>query len=203
MRYVFRLVSTFVLLISILLVPLSIACCSPTEESENGNGNGSGQEPTVDWASDGVITDGEYVETVTYGNFQLLWRNDDTKIYIGMKVKTTGWISLGIKPSSAMKDADMILGYVDGGETTLTDQYGTSTFGHQLDTDLGGTDDIIAYGGSYDGEYTVIEFSRTLAVDDEYDQPITSGANAIIWAYGSTDTISVKHSTRGSGTLTL
>jgi hypothetical protein len=197
------MISSFVLLISILALSLVSACCAPATNGDGENGNGNDQVPTVDWAADGEIASGEYAKTATFGNFALSWRSDTQNVYIGMRVMTTGWISLGIKPTSAMKDADIILGYVDGSETTITDQFGTSSFVHELDTSLGGTNDIITYGGSESGGYTVIEFSRALTADDDYDQAITIGDNTIIWAYGSTDVISNKHATRGSGTLNL
>jgi hypothetical protein len=192
-------IATIVLLIVIPALLLMGGCGSSPEE----NGNGNGDVPTVDWAADGAITSGEYAKTATFGNYVLSWRSDTQNIYIGMRVKTVGWVALGIKPTSAMKDADIVLGYVADGQTTITDQYGTSAYVHQLDTGLGGTDDIIAFAGSDDGEYTVLEFSRTLAADDEYDKPITSGANPIIWSYGSADNGSSQHAARGSGTLNL
>ncbi|MFC1978568.1 DOMON domain-containing protein [Chloroflexota bacterium] len=194
------IIKSFLVLLLSCAVLMS-SCSNEGNDSENGDNNG--QIPTVDWAADGVITSGEYAKTTTFGNFALSWRSDTQNIYIGMRVKTTGWISLGIKPTSAMKDADIILGYVDGSGTTITDQFGTSSFVHELDTSLGGTNDIITYGGSESGGYTVIEFSRALDAGDEYDQVITSGDSPIIWAYGSTDVISNRHATRGSGTLNL
>jgi hypothetical protein len=103
-----------------------------------------------------------------------------------------------------MKDADLVLGFVSDGETKVYDLFSTGDFGpHPEDTELGGTDDIIDFGGAEDEGYTTIEFQRALVTEDEYDNPLTSGTNAILWSYGSADELSLKHSIRGYGELDL
>jgi len=103
-----------------------------------------------------------------------------------------------------MKDADMIFGFVKDGKVEVYDLYSTENFGpHPPDTELGGTDDILEYSGKEEGGFTTIEFKRPLNTDDEFDIPISKGINKIIWAYGSNDSLTVKHSTRGYGEINL
>ena len=165
---------------------------SPPPESSDG------------WIANGIISSGEYTRSSTYGNFELHWSGDEQYIYIGMKAKTSGWISLGIQPGSAMKDADMILGLVKDGQVEVYDQFSTGTYGpHPDDTSLGGTDDIVEFGGKEEGGFTVIEFRRNIDTGDKYDLPLSGGVHKVIWAYGSKDDSKAKHSSRGYGEIEL
>lgn len=159
---------------------------------------------TVEWSADGIITPGEYSGTNTYGNYEIHWSSDEHNIYIGMRAKTDGWVSLGIQPGSRMRDADMIFGFVQDSGTTVYDLFSTGDFGpHPPDTDLGGTYDVIESGGGEEGEYTTIEFKRLLNTGDEYDNELFNGVNKIIWAYGSADEMSLQHTARGYGEIDL
>jgi hypothetical protein len=98
----------------------------------------------------------------------------------------------------------MILGLVKDGTAELHDQYSTGNYGpHRDDTVLGGTDDIIEFGGKEDDGFTMVEFKRKLDTGDTYDLPLSTGANKIIWAYGSQDSMEAKHSSRGYGEIDL
>jgi hypothetical protein len=186
--------------IVVILVALIAGCAS---NGGDGNGNG-GITPTEDWAADGVITQGEYARSASYGNYTLYWRSDTQYIYAGIKAKTSGWVALGIQPRSRMKDADMVFGFVSNGETTVFDLFSTGDFGpHPPDMDLGGTNDIADSGGKEENGNTVIEFKRALDTGDVYDNSLTNGVNKIIWSYGSTDEFTQQHSTRGYGELLL
>ena len=104
------------------------------------------------------------------------------------------WVNIG----------GMIFGFVKDGKVEVYDLYSTGNFGpHSLDTELGGTDDILNYNGKEEGGFTTIEFKRSLGTGDQYDIPIQKGVNKIIWAYGSNDSLMVKHSTRGYGEINL
>ena len=179
-----------------------------------GNGQGlptappDGEQPTTgpgeDWEPDGVLGDNEYLGEVQYRDYELRWATDGEYVYFGIRVKTDGWVALGLNPSSRMKDADMIVGAVDGGQVIISDEFSTGTIGpHRADTELGGTDDITKYGGSEQGGYTIIELSRRLDTGDSYDSPLAPGTVTIIWAYGTSDDTGKQHSSRGTGEITL
>ena len=156
------------------------------------------------WAADGVITEGEYDSQAKYADWEVFWSSDAQYVYIGLRAKTGGFVSLGIQPGTTMLNADIIFGYVVDGAVTLVDMHSTGAYGpHSPDTTLGGEDNIIASGGSQEGEYTTIEFQRALDTGDEYDKPLVSGANKIIWAYGPNDGMANMHSGRGYGEITL
>ena len=160
--------------------------------------------PTATWTADGVISSGEYTNSNTYGDYELNWKSDDKYIYIGLSVKTTGWVAVGIQPGFMMADADIVLGDISDGKVTVDDQYSTGNFGpHDSDDKLGGTNDILEPGGKEIAGYTIIEFKRALDTGDKYDHPLVKGANKIIWSYGSDDQATVKHINRGYGEIDL
>jgi len=151
-----------------------------------------------------VIKDGEYTGSNKYGDYTVFWRNDEQYVYIGITAKTTGWVAMAVQPGSKMKDADMVMGWVKDGNAEIEDLYSTGDFGpHVSDNELGGTDDIVAYGGSEADGFTTIEFKRLISTGDKNDNDLTSGVNKIIWAYGSDDNPSAKHSVRGYGEIVI
>jgi hypothetical protein len=121
-----------------------------------------------------------------------------------MKAKTNGWLAVGTQPGTTMKDADMVLGFVSDGKATVYDLYCTGDYGpHPPDTELGGTNDILEFGGKEVAGYTTIEFKRLLDTGDKYDRPFSKGTNKIIWSYGLDDQSMIKHVSRGLGEIDL
>jgi len=155
-----------------------------------------------EWIPDGIVSVGEYNGTKEYGDYELHWAGDEKYAYIAMKARTSGWVSMAVQPGSRMKDADMVFGFVEDGKAAVYDLFSIGDYGpHPPDTELGGTNDILEFGGMEEGGYTIIEFKRALDTGDKYDKPIVSGSNKIIWAYGSGDSLTIKHASRGYGEL--
>jgi hypothetical protein len=175
------------------------------EEESDAHGYHHHERDTLD----GIISDDEYESDVDLfgdGSYLVYWTINDTKIHFAITAKTNGWISFGLKPSMAMKDADMIFGWVnDDGNVSIIDCYSTDFYGpHPEDTELGGTFDILAFGGSEKGEWTVIEFERNMSSNDKYDHTFpTKGFFKIIWAIGDKDEFHSLHNRFGKGTLNL
>lgn len=163
---------------------------------------------TVVWSADGIISEGEYAGSLAVGDglLTIYWRVDGEYLLMGLKGKTEGWVAIGFEPSTRMKDADIIFGWVyPNGTPVVLDLYSTGETGpHPPDSELGGRDDIVRYGGSEGGGYTVIEFKRKLNTGDDYDKVLEVGTDVhIIWAVGSSDSLNVKHFDKGSATLRL
>jgi len=158
---------------------------------------------------DGVIEEGEYDFEASFngGKFIIYWRTAGDHIFMAISAQTTGWVSLGIDPTVKMKDADMMIGWVShSGEVHLLDCYSTGDYGpHPPDTTLGGTDDILQYGGSEGDGRTILEFKRSLVTGDEYDKEFKLDSSMeIIWAVGDNDDYTSGHGgERGGGTLKL
>jgi hypothetical protein len=125
---------------------------------------------------------------------------------MALKGETSGWISIGFEPTQWMKDSDIIMGAVDGNNVIVLDKYSTNNYGpHVPDVELGGTDDILDFGGREDNGYTTIEFKRKMDTGDQYDKAFTVGQRvSIIWSTADTDSIEVKHNVaRGEAILEL
>jgi hypothetical protein len=158
---------------------------------------------------DGIIGDDEYDHASNFegGKFKFYWKIEGNNIQIAMKAQTTGWLAIGFKPAtSPHKDADMIFGWVNvQGNTMMVDAYSPGTFGpHPADTEIGGTDNIISYGGAEKDGVTIIEFVRALSTGDRYDKDIPRvGELDVIWAYGSTDDWTSKHIEAGKATISI
>jgi hypothetical protein len=175
-----------------------------TSESSLPTATGNLEQPGETWQADGVLGDNEYLNEMAYGDYEVRWKADESNIYFGIKAKTEGWLAIGLNPSSQMKDADMIFGAVSNGQTIVSDQFSTGTFGpHSPDAELGGSEDIIEFGGREDGGFTTLEFSRALDTGDSYDNALTKGKIKIIWAYSSSDDFDSQHTSRSSGEITL
>lgn len=187
------------LILTFALIIPGVSCDDSGSSETIDNGT-----PTAGWVADGAISTGEYAWTRIYGKWEINWRADDQYIYIGLKAATTGWVALGIQPGSRMKNADIMLGFVQDGQTTVYDLFSTGDFGpHPADTELGGTADILEFAGSEQDGETTIEFKRLLITGDSYDNPLSEGVNKIIWSYGSSDNYSAKHTIKGYGELQL
>ena len=164
-----------------------------TEDTANGT-----------FKADGVISDGEYKYSTTFEDFDISWSNDSEFVYIAMKAETEGYVSVAVQPGEKMNEADIITGWVTDGQPGIVDMFSTGDFGpHPPDTELGGTDDVLEFGGSEEGGFTVIEFKRALNTADEYDKELIQGSNQIIWAYAISDDPGAKHKFRGYGEITI
>lgn len=207
MKYCSVLIS-IILLITLLLI--SVAGCTSASVPGSTTNPAQSSSPTstqtmsseVQWQPDGIITPGEYFGSNNYGAYTVHWRSDEAYVYIGMTAKTNGWVSLALQPTSRMKDSDMLLGFVKDGKAEVMDLYCTDNFGsHPEDTELGGSNDIISFGGKEEDGFTIIEIKRLLNTGDKYDISVQKGVNKILWAYGSSDNPASKHTSRGYGEI--
>jgi hypothetical protein len=139
-------------------------------------------------------------------DIEMQWKVDGDRIDFIISAPTTGWVSIGFDPSQAMKDAQMVFGFVSGGEATITDQYGTGPFSHAKDTDLGGRDDVSSTEGSDENGTTTLRFTIPIDSGDEYDTPLTPGEkHTVLFAYGpdGEDNFTAKHTFRIKAELEL
>jgi hypothetical protein len=185
-------VALFLMLLTLLAIP-GVSCREAPSETA-----------TESWLADGVITDGEYSGQASYGDYEIHWDSDGQYAYLGIKAKTTGWVAVGFQPGPLHRETDMVLGFVTNGEAGVLDMYSSGEFGPcRADSELGGSDDIVEFGGREQGGVTTIEFKRRLVTGDGYDGELASGVNEIIWAYSSFDDTRQKHAEHGYGEIQL
>lgn len=174
------------------------------------------KEATEVWKADGILGEGEYAHKMLLqssarqgysgGDLEVSWKNDADFLYLGLNGSTDGWMAIGFEPQEWMKDADMILSYVESGKAVVLDEYCTGNYGpHVVDEMLGGTDDIIEAGASQRDGRTVVELKRKLLTGDKFDKAFTPGqAISIIWALSDKKDASFKHNMAyGEGIMTL
>jgi hypothetical protein len=162
----------------------------------------------IAWVADGSIGESEYDDSVAFSNgkMTIFWKTDPDTLYMALRGEVTGWVAIGFEPITKMKDADMVFGYVENGNVVVLDMNSTGSFGpHPPDTDLGGTSDILASGGSESDGVTIIEFSRLMNTGDAYDRTLTPGQTVtFIWGLANVDSPSFTHNVaKGSGQLVL
>lgn len=153
---------------------------------------------------DGNINDDEYLfDTIFNSNFQFYWTIEEDIIYMAFKANTSGWISIGLEPSTAMQDADMLFGWVNTSHSIMLDSHSTGLYGpHLPDEDLGGTNDIENVTGTEISNITILEFTRLLDTGDSFDKKILlTEEMQIIWAYGNSDDYTEKHDQLGYASI--
>jgi len=169
-----------------------------------------------EWKADGIVGESEYSRSMLLqaparqgysgGDMEVSWMNDEEYLYLALNGSTDGWLSIGFDPLEWMKNSDIILASVQGSEATVLDEYCTGNYGpHIEDTLLGGTNDIVEFGGSKGAGRTVIELKRKLDTGDRFDKAFSPGqAISIIWALSENPDISLKHNVAyGEGIMTL
>lgn len=145
---------------------------------DGGSSGGAASEGGSGGASEGgaqqAAGEADFKE-ITQGDFVLRWRVEGEDLHIVLRHPTTGWLAVGFDPTRMMKDANMILGYVSGGEVFLSDEYGTGNTAHRPDTEIGGTNDILYAEGSEGAGGTELRFAIPLDSGDSADRPLVPG----------------------------
>ncbi len=158
----------------------------------------------VSWTPDGVITPGEYSGEAHYQDYDIFWKQDGQYINLGLAAETEGWVAVGFHPQPLHVGTDMVIGYVSSGQASVLDMFSNGESSPcELDTELGGANDILESGGSEVGGVTTIEFRRLMDTGDRYDGVLTSGTNPIMWAYSNVDDVRQQHIMSGRGELEL
>ena len=151
------------------------------------------------WEADGVVGENEYSDSLEVAGVQFLWSHDGEYLYAAVTSKVTGWVSLGFDPENRMQGANFILGYVAEGNSVIFDMYGVAPVGrnsHPPDEELGGTNDIVEFGGVEVDGSTTLEFKIPLDSGDQYDKPLVPGETyAVIAAAGRSDDADSPHAT--------
>lgn len=141
----------------------------------------------------------EYQHTLEAKDMTVSWSIDKDQIHVRLTAKTTGWVSIGFDPESAMRGADIIIGAVKNGKVEIQDHYGVRSRAHSQDEKLGGENNVLNPAGEEVDGVTTIRFSRALGSTDKWDNPIVpEGTSRIMVAYGSgSDSFNSGHRYRG------
>lgn len=134
-----------------------------------------------------VVEEGEYKKIIE-DSISFQWKAEGANLHVILSAPTTGWVGVGFDPTSQMKDANFIIGYVTASGVQIRDDYGISETNHQSDVSLGGTDNVTGKQGSESEGITEIRFSIPLDSGDQFDRPLVAGQTyTLILAYGPND----------------
>lgn len=178
----------------------------PEEQEPTAYPEAEEEGEAVAWQADGAVAEGEYDHVTDIGEVRLWWSNDADYIYLALRGRTEGWLAIGLDPENQMQGANFLIAAVDADGATLWDAYGQGAVGatHPADEELGGTDDVVAYGASEADGVTVMEVQVPLDSGDAYDKALEPGQTyPVIVAVGSSDDYNSGHTFRGSGEITL
>ena len=143
-------------------------------------------------------------KTADTGGFHLEWMVDGPNLNVKVSTETEGWVAVGFNPSDKMKDANIIIGYVENGMVTIEDHFGTGIISHRSDISLGGADDITSKAGSEVNGVTELSFTIPLDSGDQDDRVLREGESyKVIFASNKKDRITAKHNRRSSMVVTL
>ena len=163
--------------------------------------------PEPVWQADGVIGEDEYAHQAAGAGVTFYWTNDADHLYGALFAPTQGWVAVGFDPQTRMQGANFVFAYVQGGQTSIQDMFGTRPQGpgsHPPDEQLGGQNNILEYGGQEADGSTIVEFKIPLDSGDEYDKPLLPGSSyTVILAYGSSDDFDSYHVDRGYAEIGL
>jgi len=148
------------------------------------------------------ITVGELgFEKIEASGITLEWRVDGENLDVRLFAPTKGWAAVGFDPTAYMMDANFIIGYVQGNNVFISDQYGNSNFSHQPDSDAAGSDNVTSKQGTETGTGTRISFTIPLDSGDPRDRALVAGQTyKALLAYGpdNADEFTTKHATKTS-----
>jgi hypothetical protein len=153
-----------------------------------------------------VLNAAGFQEVRAANGMVLQWKVEQDRLHVILSGQTGGWVGVGFNPSDKMKDANFIIGYVEGEEVVLEDHYGTHKGRHTVDTELEGSEDLIVTGGGESNGITRIEFTIPLDSGDASDRVLVPGNRyPVLLAYGKADDLKKGHSipAEAKGEITL
>jgi DOMON domain len=153
---------------------------------------------------DEVIIDSLGFTEVSAAGVTFKYKVVETELHCILSANTSGWLSVGINPSSQMNNADFIIGYVNNGTGFMRDDWGVSNTAHVSDTSLNGEDNITLITAIESGGITTLAFSIPLNSGDQYDQVLElEQSYPIILARGNNDDYDSMHSAIGYASITI
>jgi hypothetical protein len=154
---------------------------------------------------DGIVRANEYGAKAEIGGVEVSWSTERNALRVGIVSPGTGWVAIGLDPTTMMDKANIILGAVVNNSIVARDDVGTGPFSHAPDTSVGGADNLLAAAGREADGKTVFEFAIPLNSGDSADRPLSVGQTVkVIVAYQTTsDDFGERHSRRTSGEIVL
>ncbi|GAB1482340.1 hypothetical protein MASR2M78_11550 [Treponema sp.] len=133
--------------------------------------------------------------------FSLMIKGETAEITLSAPYK--GWVAVGFDPSSRMKDANVIIGYVKDGKAFARDDFGTSQISHNDDEKLGGRSNLLSYSGTEVDGLTTMNFTIPLDSGDSKDVVLSKGSHTIILGASNSDSFTGFHTKVGKTSIII
>ncbi len=135
-------------------------------------------------AIDGSIADGEYANTVIHDDSGMVvhWTIDGDMLYMGFTLEARGWVGIGWGAEQTNRKAgfDVLIATEQDGEFVLLDMFQESARGEPvLDSEEGGSNTVVDFAVTHEGDLWTVEFSRPLDTGEDTDVAITPGTPMI------------------------
>ncbi len=141
---------------------------------------------------------------ITAEGITLQWKISGSFLEVVLSAPTDGWVAVGFDPTSLMKDANIIIGFVKDGTPVVRDDFGSWYTSHDADESQGGSNDVVIRSGSESGKKTEFSFALPLDSGDPLDRTLVEGKTyTVILAYGTVDDFTTRHKKRTSVEITL
>lgn len=148
------------------------------------------------WAQTGPVV-------VESGGIKLSVALGADKAEVTVTAPGTGWVAVGFDPSTRMKDANFLIGYVKDGVAYARDDFGVGSTSHQRDQEIGGKNDLLSFSGSETGGTTTLTFVIPRNSGDPKDTVLSSGKHTVILGYSNADNFTAMHRKVIKTTITL
>lgn len=145
-------------------------------------------------------------ESVTVNGVSVSWQKNGEEMVFTLSAPTTGWVSLGIDPTSRMEGAQYVIGFVTSdGKGFVSDEWGTGAYSHAPDTSIGGSSDITLISSEESEGKTTLIFSLPIDSQDSFDRPLNAGEHTLLVAYGANgrDDTTSRHSKKGKAIVSF
>lgn len=134
-------------------------------------------------------------------SFSILVKGTQAEITVSAPYR--GWVGIGFNPTSRMKNADFLIGYVKDGVAYARDDFGTGTGSHKADAEIGGRNDLLSFGGSEKDGTTTLTFVVPIDSGDAKDAKLLPGKHTVILGASNSDNFTGMHSKVGKTEIVL
>lgn len=129
-----------------------------------------------------VLSSPPYIHSVDvdkHESYRLSWGFDDKEIQFEVVTNATGYIGFGLSPDGTMVNADVVIGIIKNGHSSLKDYHGSDN-GTLLEDPV---QDWTLISANQQNNHTKLTFKRKLITNDKNDMDITGDTMRILWAY--------------------
>ncbi|XP_039965559.1 MOXD1 homolog 2-like [Bactrocera tryoni] len=120
-------------------------------------------------------------------NFRLLWTITDKDAMFEVQVRTHGYVGFGFSANGRQEGADIVIGWVDKGQTFFQDRHVSRTV-NSTEPQVDASQDYVLLKGYENTTHTIIRFRRKLdTCDSVYDIPITNNTMRLMFLYDEND----------------